>query len=194
MIGMFVATLPHRIQLNSQWSFDELVQHVREKCLSIFEHSHYPLQYILSDCHINQSNVPFLETVFDFITKSSNIDQLSFGGASFEQLALPRSSEVAKFDFMLKFIYNPTSSNDKLSCRLTCSRDLFDQSTVTILAQRFEYVISQLFSSNAIVNKIDTHLVSFSKLSLILPDEVKEISTIAFCRQNNIVNEGISIF
>ncbi|CAF4166289.1 unnamed protein product, partial [Rotaria sordida] len=31
MIGMFVATLPYRIQLDSHWLFDELVKHVREK-------------------------------------------------------------------------------------------------------------------------------------------------------------------
>ena len=48
MIGMFVSTLPYRLQLDSHWSFDELVKHVREKCLSILEHSHYPLQHILA--------------------------------------------------------------------------------------------------------------------------------------------------
>jgi NRPS condensation-like uncharacterized protein len=39
MIGMFVSTLPYRIQLDPYWSFDELVKNVREKCLSILEHS-----------------------------------------------------------------------------------------------------------------------------------------------------------
>ncbi|CAF4089084.1 unnamed protein product, partial [Rotaria sordida] len=31
MIGMFVATLPYRIQFDSRWSFDELVKHVQDK-------------------------------------------------------------------------------------------------------------------------------------------------------------------
>ena len=53
MIGMFVATLPYRLQLDPYWSFEELVKHVREKCLSILEHSHYPLQNILGDLHLN---------------------------------------------------------------------------------------------------------------------------------------------
>ena len=92
MIGMFVATLPYRIQLDSHWSFDELVKHVREKCLSILEHSHYPLQHILADSHLNQSNVPFLETIFDFITVSSNINDLSFDDATLEQISLEQSS------------------------------------------------------------------------------------------------------
>ena len=83
MIGMFVSTLPYRIQLDSHWSFDELVKHVQEKCLSILEHSHYPLQHILADFHLNQSNVSFLETLFDFITVSFKYRSIIFRGSNF---------------------------------------------------------------------------------------------------------------
>ncbi|CAF4415976.1 unnamed protein product, partial [Adineta steineri] len=62
LIGMFVSTLPYRLEIDFHWSFDKLVQHVREKCLSILEHSHYPLQHILGDNRLNQSNISFLET------------------------------------------------------------------------------------------------------------------------------------
>ncbi|CAF4020601.1 unnamed protein product, partial [Adineta steineri] len=75
MIGMFVSTLPYCVQLNSHWSFDELVKYVREKCLSILEHSHYPLQHILTDFRLNQLDVPFLEIVFNFLPMSTNIDR-----------------------------------------------------------------------------------------------------------------------
>jgi hypothetical protein len=126
IIGMFVATLPYRMQLDSQWSFNELAKHVREKCISIFEHSHYPLKYILTDSQQKTSSIPFLETVFDFITVSSNIDRLSFNGAKLQQMPLPQSCEVAKFDFMLRFVYNSTSNNGRLSCRFICSHNLFD--------------------------------------------------------------------
>jgi non-ribosomal peptide synthetase component F len=195
MIGMFVSTLPYRVQLDSHWSFDELVKHVQEKCLSILEHSHYPLQHILADSHINQLSASFLEIVFDFITISSNIDQLSFDGASLEQMSLPQSSEVAKFDFMVIFTYNPTLDHDqRLSCHLTCSRDLFDETTVATIARRFQCLFSQLFAANAAIIQTDTCLVPVCKLSLILPEEVKERKGIIFCRQSNIVNEGMSTY
>ena len=116
MIGMFVSTLPYRLQLDSHWSFDELVGHVREKCLSILEHSHYPLQHILADFHLNQSNVGFLETMFDFITVSSDVDHFCLNGTNLEQVPMEGLYEVAKFDFSLTFIYNSTSENDRLSC------------------------------------------------------------------------------
>ena len=53
MIELFVATLSCGIKFHSFWLFDEFVKHVREKCLSILEHSHYPLHHILAACHLN---------------------------------------------------------------------------------------------------------------------------------------------
>ncbi|CAF1589283.1 unnamed protein product, partial [Adineta steineri] len=76
MIGMFVSTLPFRVELDPHWLFDEVVKYVREKCLSILEHSHYPLQHILDDNRLNQSSISFLETMFDFITVSKDVGHL----------------------------------------------------------------------------------------------------------------------
>jgi non-ribosomal peptide synthetase component F len=194
MIGMFITTLPYRIQLDSHWSFDELVKYVRGKCLSSLEHSHYPLQHILVDSHIKQSHVPFLEIVFDFKMISSNIDQLSLHGADLEQVSLQKSYEVAKFDFMLMFGYNPTLNDGRLSCHFTCSRDLFDEATVVTITRRFQHLFFQLFSSNATITRIDICNAPLSKISLILPDEIKEKESIIFCRQSNIVNEGMSLY
>ena len=90
LIGMFVSTLPYRLQVDSHCSFDELVGYVREKCLSILQHSHYPLQHILADFHLNQSNVPFLETMFDFITVSSDVDHLCLNGTNLQSVPVER--------------------------------------------------------------------------------------------------------
>jgi hypothetical protein len=190
MIGMFVATLPYRIQLHSRWSFNELVKQVREKCLSILEHSHYPLQHILTDFRLNPSNVSFLETLFDFITISSDVDHFSLNGACFEQVSIEQSYEVAKFDFSMIFIYNPTLSNNQLSCSLICSRDLFEETTVTQISRRFQYFCEELFSKKADVIPMNESMTSISRLSLILPEEKEEIQIMKFHRLKNIVNEG----
>jgi hypothetical protein len=190
MIGMFVATLPYRIQLDSQWSFDELVKHVQEKCLSILEHSHYPLKHILVDSSLNQSNASFLQVAFDFITVSSHTDDISFDGADFQQLLSQRSSEVAKFDILFLFLYNPTFDDGRLSYRLVCSRDLFDETTVVTIARRFEHFFFQIFTSNYNTTQIDQSFSSINKTSLILPEEAQEIQEVVFSRLPNIFNEG----
>ncbi|CAF1412242.1 unnamed protein product [Adineta steineri] len=192
MIGMFVSTLPYCMQLDPCWSFDEVTKYVREKCLSILEHSHYPLQHILRDLHLNQSTVPFLQTVFDFMTESSVNDHFTFDDVSLQSVSLEQFSEVAKFDFTLKFIYNPISDDNILSCRFTCSRDLFEDTTVTKMIQRFQYLFEQIFSMNFNVNQTDLIISPIAKLTLILPDEVNEMQHVAFYRQTNVTNEGMS--
>ncbi|CAF0774859.1 unnamed protein product [Adineta steineri] len=194
IIGMFVSTLPYRLQLDPQWSFDDLVKYVQEKCISLLEHSHYPLQHILANLHTNQSNISFLETMFDFITISSQSDELSWDGASFKYVSLEQSFGVAMFDFMLMFVYNPMLENNRLSFRLTCSHDLFDEITVTNIGRRLEYCFQQLFSSNETMNRIDTGLTSVSKFNLILPEETQEMEDAIFCRQSHIINEAPASF
>ncbi|CAF4552149.1 unnamed protein product, partial [Rotaria sp. Silwood2] len=76
MIGMFVATLPYRIQLDSDGSFDHLVEQVRDKCLSIVEHSHCPLQEVLTVSNHPNSTAAFLGTAFDFTTVSPEVNRL----------------------------------------------------------------------------------------------------------------------
>ena len=191
MIGMFVATLPYRMQLQPHWPFDELVKHVRDKSLSILEHSHYPLQHILSDFHENQTSVSFLEIVFDFITASPNTSQLSLDGTTLRPVSLSSSSEVAKFDFSCSFIYDPMIDDGRLGCHFVCSHDLYDERTVAIMSQRFQHLLHQLFSSrlNTIVS--DQYNVSISRLSLILPDESEEMEGRVFHRLADVGNEGM---
>ncbi|CAF4131325.1 unnamed protein product, partial [Adineta steineri] len=193
MIGMFVSTLPYRLEMDSKWSFDELVRHVREKCLSILEHSHYPLQHILDDNRLNQSSVSFLETMLDFISVSKDIGHLCLDDANLERMPLDQSAEVAKFDFSLRFVYNPLSHNKRLSCSFICSHDLFEKSTISQIAQRFQYMFEQLFqkqSSNIPMMSVSS---SISELSLILPEEAEEMELVLFHRLVNIVNEGMIV-
>ncbi|CAF1519945.1 unnamed protein product [Adineta steineri] len=180
MMGMFISTLPYRMKLDSSWSFNELVKQVQDKCISILEHSHYPLQNILTDIHASQSNVSFLQTVFDFITRSPGIDQLSLDDVNLKPIELKQSIEIAKFDFMLTFIYNPMLNDEMLSCRFVCSHDLFEDMTVTKIARRFQYLIEQLFSMDSNINQTDILVSPITKLSLILPEEVYEMERIVF--------------
>ncbi|CAF4019986.1 unnamed protein product, partial [Adineta steineri] len=194
IMGMFVSTLPYRVQLDRHCSFDELVKYVQEKCLSILEHSHYPLQHILANSHIDQSNVPFFQTVFDFITVSSVNDLFTFADVNLQPVSLEQLSEVAKFDFKLTFIYNLISLDNILSCRFICSCDLFENTTVTKMMQRFEYLFEQLFSMNFNLNQTDLVVSPIAKLTLILPDEVNEVQDVTFYRQSNITSEAPASF
>ena len=192
IIGMFVATLPYRIHLEPHWSFDELAKHVREKCLSILEHSQYPLQHILADNRLNHSNVPFIETFFQLATFTSDYDLLTLHNASLELVPLSTLLEEALFDFELSFLYNPTSDHSGLSCNFVGSCDLFDETKFNKITRCFKYFYSQLFTISSGVMVTDKFRIPIKNLSLVLPEEVEEMQ-IVFCRLPYIDNEGMFI-
>ncbi|CAF1498896.1 unnamed protein product, partial [Adineta steineri] len=201
VIGMFVSTLPYRMQLDSYWSFDELVKHVRDKCLTNLSHSHYPLQHILADHHLNQSNASFLETMFDFITVSDTTDQLYFNNVHVKEEPLEQSYDVAKFDLSLDFFYNSSLSleaaaavvatgTDRLSCCFQCSHDLFDQTTVALVARRLELLFEQLFGSKHNDDLLTKSFTPINKLCLVLPEESEEMQARFFHRLENVDDKG----
>ncbi|CAF1175785.1 unnamed protein product [Rotaria sordida] len=190
LIGMFVATIPYRIQFKSDISFENLAKQVKEQCLSIFEHSHYPLQHILTDSYQQYSNINFLEIAFDFITLSRNTNRLLFDKAELESVSIPLKNTLAKFDFMFTFVLDPSIQPNTISLSLACSNDLFDQITVEKLVRRFEFLFIQLFASKSI-DQTDLMKISIAKLSIILPEETEEIQRTIFHRLPSIIQTGM---
>jgi hypothetical protein len=168
LIGMFVATLPYRVQLDPMYSFENIVKDVRDRCLSILDHSHYPLQHILSDAGKQQSSSTFLENMFDFISMTSESERLTLDGVVLEAILRPQANNVAKFDFMFTFLHNPSKANGSLSFSASCSRDLFDQSTVETLGERFFILMRQLFDPSCVVRSAQPIYC----LNIILPREL----------------------
>ncbi|CAF1420124.1 unnamed protein product [Adineta steineri] len=191
VLGVFFSTLPYRFQVDAYWSFDELARNVREKCLSILEHSHYPLQHILANLHFNPLDIPFLQSTFDLITFSSEANNLSFNGASLKEMHMEQPNEVAKVDFSVRFAYDPTSTDNQLLCHFICSRDLFDETVVKTMALRLQHLSRQLFSSNSSTSSTDSHFMPITALDLTLFEETEEINNVVFCRQPIVNNEGM---
>ncbi|CAF1667671.1 unnamed protein product, partial [Adineta ricciae] len=160
LIGMFVATLPYRVQLDPNGSFEQLVEQVRDRCLSILEHSHYPLQHIIGSHH----TPAFLETMFDFVTDESNIERVNLGGTVLQSISADLFDHVAKFDMMVTFVHNQSTG---ISCSLVCSQDLFDDTTVQLMTERFSCLLHHLFNSALFA----TEKQPLCQLSLILPHE-----------------------
>ena len=121
------------------------------------------------------------------------MDQPSFDGASLEQVFLEQPNEVAKFDFMLTFVYNPTLEDGRLSCQFVCSRDLYDEMTIAKIAQRFQHLFEQLFSSKSSITEFDQSITPIKKLCLILPEETLEMENVVYHRLPHIFNEGMYV-
>ncbi|CAF1669436.1 unnamed protein product, partial [Adineta ricciae] len=189
MIGMFVSTLPFRVQLDGAWLFDEVLQYVKEKSLSIYEHSFYPLQTIVTDFHLNLSNIGFLETMFEFVSVAASDQRFSFGGVTFQELVVEPSYEVVKFDFSASFVYNPLWTEKKLSCSLLSS-NIFDRASINKIAQRFKHFIRQLLVRSSIMRETSSPNKSIDELCLMLPEEIAELQETIFTYSGKITKEG----
>ena len=160
IIGMFLTLLPCRIQLDPSLSFEHLVAQVRHLYFSILEHSLYPLQRIIG----THQAPAFLDTRFHFITVAEDVEHLKLDGTLLQSQAFAKDDHLTNFDMLLTFVHNPSTG---MSCSLICSQDLFDQTTVQTLADRFSCLLHRLFDSTA----TSVTKQSLCQLSIILPKE-----------------------
>jgi len=113
-------------------------------------------------------------------------------GENLEQISIEQSyDEVAKFDFSIHVIHNPTVDDNQFSCYFEYSRDLFDESTMKTIARRFHHLVSHFFLTNSLI-QMDLFMEPIRQLSLILPEEAQEVYNIKFNHQTNIANECMS--
>jgi non-ribosomal peptide synthetase component F len=169
IIGMFVNAIPIRCQLDSYWSFHQLLERVQDMMMSSLKYSYFPLQRILAQ-HSNVSKAAFLDTSFVFCcVESEHLEtEVRIGDSRLKSMPISikinESEIMSKFDFTFTIQYN--QSTNQLSCIIDASLDLFDASTVDKIAQRFHSMLEQLFERTDVqMNR------PINELSLIVSDE-----------------------
>ncbi len=169
VIGLFQNTIPLRCRLDPYWSLNELFKEVKEMMSNSLKYSYFPLQRIL-DQHPNVLKPTFLYTSFVFYSnESQNVNNGIMIGDN-RLYSMPISIKINedkimnKFDFALNIQHNHIT--DQLSCTVDASLDLFNQTTVDKIAQRFYSMLEQLFNrTNVQMNK------PIYELSLVSSDE-----------------------
>jgi non-ribosomal peptide synthetase component F len=169
VIGMFVNAIPLRCQLNSNWSFHELIEHVQKMMINSLKYSYFPLQRILAQ-HPDVSKAAFLDTSFVFCSVEGEHTETEVRIGNGRLLPMPISIKISENEIMSKFDFALTiqcnRSINQLSCTIDASLDLFNATTVDKIAQRFHLMLEQLF------NIKDVHMIKpIYELSLLLPDE-----------------------
>jgi hypothetical protein len=170
MIGMFVNAIPLRCQLDPQWSFYQLVDHVEEIITNSLEYSYFPLQRILAQ-HPNSTKPAFLDVSFVFqSTRDHNTENKMMIGNN-QLHAIPFSIKISEDKIMSKFDFALTIHHDaninELSCTIDASLDLFNPETITKVSRQFHSMLKQLFQ----VTADDQMKKPIYELSLRLPDE-----------------------
>jgi non-ribosomal peptide synthetase component F len=169
VIGLFQNIITLRCQLDPHWSFRQLLEQVQEIITSSLEYSYFPLQRILAQ-HPNSTKTAFLDVSFEFQSdKNENkTNEVIIGDVrlSTKSILFNQNEDkiMSKFDFA--FIFQHDLKMHQLSCTINASCDLFNQTTINKIGQRFHLMLNQLFQTN-----LDQINRPIHELPLILPNE-----------------------
>ncbi|MBC1929079.1 condensation domain-containing protein, partial [Listeria innocua] len=107
LIGMFVNTMPIRIELLESMNFKELAMNIQNKVIAGLDHQNYQFSDLVKDLDVsrNITNMPLIDTIFSFINTSRNC--VSLGKTEL----LPQSLDVKNRKFNISFFIYKDENN-----------------------------------------------------------------------------------
>ncbi len=138
LIGFFVNTLVLRSQLDSQQTFVELLQQVRQTALGAYSHQDIPFEFLVEQLNPARSTSysPLFQVMF--ILQNTPMEALAFGDIKVE--ILEPELTTAKFDLTLSM----TEVGGGFICDWEYSTDLFEADTILRMAGHFETLLREL--------------------------------------------------
>ncbi|QLY32390.1 non-ribosomal peptide synthase/polyketide synthase [Nocardia huaxiensis] len=131
LVGMFVNTLTLRTEIDAAQSFSDLVATVRQADLRAFGQADVPFERLVEA--LNPVRSPGLHPLFQVVLDFQNTAPAAPELAGLEASRLEIDTHTAKFDLQLTV----TETGDgALDAVFTYATDLFDDTTITLFAQR----------------------------------------------------------
>jgi len=136
--GMFVNTLPLRLQPEASLTASEYIGRVKERVLAAYEHSGYPLADMIEKLRIpfRPSRHPLFDTMFV-------LQDLSMAARELRDIAvrpLTWQGREAKFDMTWAW----HREDDRLVADIEYRTDLWDRDTIERMAGHFEHLLEQM--------------------------------------------------
>jgi non-ribosomal peptide synthetase component F len=136
MVGMFVSTIPLRIEFQDSWSFNELVAVVKKELWESLKHQGYPYNHLVNDL------------------KDLDIDTSSLLNVQLIELPGGAQEEVAKRVFystrynisQLSIYLNEQNTKDlvELDVAIDYHQDIFQQREVEFFFKRLMVILEQV--------------------------------------------------
>lgn len=145
LIGFFVNTLVLRTELAGEPTFKELVERVKETCLSAYSNQDIPFEKIVDELYSSRdlSRQPFFQVMFTH--QVINQKGTASGAAENTKSGRGGELEVTKFDLTL-FV---NESPDTLYGGLQYNTDLFDHTTAEYMVKHFVHLLKTAMHNSA---------------------------------------------
>ncbi|MBC7303623.1 MAG: amino acid adenylation domain-containing protein, partial [Nocardia sp.] len=141
LIGMFVNTLVLRVQVDPAAPFTEILARARECDLAAFDNAAIPFEQLVQALNPPRSTAHEPLTQVGFSFQNIDIPTLDLGG-SVVQADLVEPG-VAKYDLHLTLVdtIDPTGAPGDMRAELSYATDLFDETTIAPIFDRFVAVL-----------------------------------------------------
>ncbi|WP_317208135.1 non-ribosomal peptide synthetase [Tenacibaculum ovolyticum] len=183
-VGMFVNTVPVRLQPKGNETFISYLKQVKQNTLNDFENQEYPLEDILDT--INYITDVSRNLLFDTMFSSVNDEKSIFDTSNITTKGVMSEKQSAvKFDMNLKI----ADLGNEIVCNLDYKTSLFNEITAYKIVERFQQFLT-IFrdNSNIQLNHVSALLVSEE-------EEIKEKvngTSVVFEQRNKTIDQLFS--
>lgn len=141
LIGLFINTLPIRIDLSGDPTVEEFLNRVRSVCVNDFNHQEIPFEKIVEVLNPTRSlnHAPLYQVAFDLQTSTQKIN--SFANLQIEPVVQENNS--AKFDLSLSL----EDDGQRLIAYWNFSEDLFVGERIAQFATRYVSILEQMIAN-----------------------------------------------
>lgn len=154
--GMFISTVPFKIDLTTDLTFKDFVANIALQTLGMFRHQKYPYQSLLADIRTNNNSIPNLYNIM----------------ISYQNTKTNRNSSDINYD--VRWTHSDFTSDEldvhlfdmndtgELNISYDYQTERYSDADIHDIHQRILFIINQILSNNDI---------SISSLELVLPEE-----------------------
>ncbi|QOT00203.1 amino acid adenylation domain-containing protein [Brevibacterium sp. JNUCC-42] len=136
MVGMFVNTLPVRLQVTSNKTWLGLIEEMKQQIMGMIENQDYPLEYM-----VERLGFPMEKVRAGFTYQSADQelpDTLSAGGLTLTPFEVKNSASRTDLSLLIQ------ETNDGLSCLMECNAQIFNETKLDVLSDWFNKLITEL--------------------------------------------------
>ena len=154
LVGMFVNTLTLRTPIELSEPFADLLGRARETDLEAFAHADVPFERLVEAIAVERTQAR--HPIFQVALVLQNMGNAAIELPGLSVSALELAETVSKFDLQFTFADVVDSADGAMSLGITYATDLFDESTVARLADRFRSILDLVAVDDSItVGAID---------------------------------------
>lgn len=164
MMGMFLNTLPLRIDLSGSPTFLTVLERAKQVCLEAFANKYVPLEEIINAQKIVRTvgKNPLFQVMFAYQDQDLN-NNVNLTGI--KSTIVDTHNDTAKMDLLFSF----RRDNNQFKCRIEYSSALFLHETITRMAGHFTNLLASIIEqNNCLINRLS--IISDAEYRTLLVD------------------------